>query len=215
MALVMRPSCPGKVYLASVGVYSPRRGAGVGEMPLRLETDAAAIVRGFLSHRQFSRIAEIVGNAFAFLDAGGGDAALRENWISVGTLWLTNLEHCVIRALLAASSCRMLPSRPRGWARITLPGGREQISSNVRPQRRSGSASFGKTDTIDAPIVSVFLVLELPPGKSVPGMPRGPKPENDRNKNQHRRCPSGAARSTEAAHCAEDVDQRRAEGHAC
>src|SRR5262249_6215623 len=64
-------------------------------MPLRLETDGAAIVRGFLSHRQFSRIAEIVGYAFAFLDAGGGDAALRENWILVGTLWMTNLEHCV------------------------------------------------------------------------------------------------------------------------
>ena len=62
---------------------------------MRLETDGAAIVRGFLSHRQFSRIAEIVGNAFAFIDAGGGDAALRENWIKVGTLWLTNLEHCV------------------------------------------------------------------------------------------------------------------------
>lgn len=66
-----------------------------GEMLLRLETDGAAIVRGFLSRRAYSRIAEIVGNAFAFLDAGGGDAALRENWISVGTLWLTNLEHCV------------------------------------------------------------------------------------------------------------------------
>ncbi|TMJ86976.1 MAG: phytanoyl-CoA dioxygenase family protein [Alphaproteobacteria bacterium] len=67
----------------------------MGEMPLRLETDGAAIVRGFLSHRQFSRIAEIVGYAFAFLDAGGGDAGLRENWILVGTIWMTNLEHCV------------------------------------------------------------------------------------------------------------------------
>jgi hypothetical protein len=70
-------------------------------MPLKLETDGAAIVRGFLSRRAFSRIAEIVGNAFAFLDAGGGDAALRENWISVGTLWLTNLEHCVAPPLAA------------------------------------------------------------------------------------------------------------------
>ena len=64
-------------------------------MSLRLETDGAAIVRGFLSRQAFSRIAEIVGNAFAFLDAGGGDAAVRENWISVGTIWLTNLERCV------------------------------------------------------------------------------------------------------------------------
>ena len=46
-------------------------------MPLRLQTDGAAIVRGFLSHQDFSRIAEIVGNAFAFLEAGGGDTALR------------------------------------------------------------------------------------------------------------------------------------------
>jgi hypothetical protein len=33
-------------------------------MQLRLETDGAAIVRGFLSDRDFSRIAEIAGNAF-------------------------------------------------------------------------------------------------------------------------------------------------------
>jgi Phytanoyl-CoA dioxygenase (PhyH) len=64
-------------------------------MRLRLETDGAAIVRGFLSDQDFSRIAEIVGAAFAFLDVGGGDAALRKTWISVGTIWLTNLEHCV------------------------------------------------------------------------------------------------------------------------
>jgi phytanoyl-CoA dioxygenase PhyH len=78
-------------------------------MPLRLETDGAAIVRGFLSHQDFSRIAEIVGNTFAFLDAGGGDTALRETWISVGTIWLTNLEHCVApelaRELVTLLSC--------------------------------------------------------------------------------------------------------------
>ena len=78
-------------------------------MPLRLETDGAAIVRGFLSHQDFSRIAEIVGNAFAFLDAGGGDTALRETWISVGTIWLTNLERCVApelaRELVTLLSC--------------------------------------------------------------------------------------------------------------
>jgi hypothetical protein len=34
-------------------------------MQLRLETDGAAIVRGFLSDQDFSRIAEIAGNAFA------------------------------------------------------------------------------------------------------------------------------------------------------
>ena len=64
-------------------------------MRLRLDTDGVAIVRAFLSDQDFSRIAEIAGNAFAFLDAGGGDATLRETWISVGVIWLTNLEHCV------------------------------------------------------------------------------------------------------------------------
>ena len=64
-------------------------------MRLRLETDGAAIVRGFLSDQDFSRIAEMAGNAFAFLEGGGGDTSLRETWISVGTIWLTNFEHCV------------------------------------------------------------------------------------------------------------------------
>jgi ectoine hydroxylase-related dioxygenase (phytanoyl-CoA dioxygenase family) len=64
-------------------------------MRLRLQTDGAAIVRGFLSDQEFGRTAEMAGNAFAFLDGGGGDATLRETWISVGTIWLTNLEHCV------------------------------------------------------------------------------------------------------------------------
>jgi len=32
-------------------------------MRLRLETDGAAIVRGFLSDQEFSRIAEMAGNA--------------------------------------------------------------------------------------------------------------------------------------------------------
>jgi ectoine hydroxylase-related dioxygenase (phytanoyl-CoA dioxygenase family) len=63
-------------------------------MRLRLETDGAAI-RGSLSDDDFGRIAEMAGNAFAFLDGGGGDASLRETWISVGTIWLTNFEHCV------------------------------------------------------------------------------------------------------------------------
>jgi hypothetical protein len=53
-------------------------------MQLRLETDGAAIVRGFLSDQDSNRIAEIAGNAFAFLDGGGGDSSLRETWISVG-----------------------------------------------------------------------------------------------------------------------------------
>jgi len=64
-------------------------------MRLRLQTDGAAIVRGFLSDQEFGRTAEMAGNAFAFLDGGGGDTSLRETWISVGTIWLTNLEHCV------------------------------------------------------------------------------------------------------------------------
>jgi ectoine hydroxylase-related dioxygenase (phytanoyl-CoA dioxygenase family) len=64
-------------------------------MRLRLDTDGAAIVRGFLSDQEFSRTAEMEGNAFAFLDGGGGDTSLRETWISVGTIWLTNFEHCV------------------------------------------------------------------------------------------------------------------------
>jgi hypothetical protein len=64
-------------------------------MRLRLQTDGAAIVRGFLSDQEFSRTAEMAGNAFAFLDGGGGDTSLRETWISVGTIWLTNFEHCV------------------------------------------------------------------------------------------------------------------------
>src|SRR5947207_192203 len=64
-------------------------------MRLRLQTDGAAIVRGFLSDQEFGRIAEMAGNGFAFLEAGGGDASLRETWISVGVIWLTNLEHCV------------------------------------------------------------------------------------------------------------------------
>jgi len=51
-------------------------------MRLRLQTDGAAIVRSFLSDQDFSRIAEIAGSAFAFLDGGGGDASLREPWIS-------------------------------------------------------------------------------------------------------------------------------------
>jgi hypothetical protein len=64
-------------------------------MRLRLDTDGAAIVRAFLSNQEFGRIAEIAGNAFAFLDAGGGDASERETWTSVGVIWRTNLEHCV------------------------------------------------------------------------------------------------------------------------
>ena len=64
-------------------------------MRLRLQTDGAAIVRSFLSDQDFSRIAEIAGSAFAFLDGGGGDASLREPWISVGVIWVKKLEHCV------------------------------------------------------------------------------------------------------------------------
>src|SRR3984893_10632650 len=63
-------------------------------MMLRPQTDGAAIVRGFLSDQEFGRTAEMAGNAFAFLDGGGGDATLRENWISGGTIWLTNPEPC-------------------------------------------------------------------------------------------------------------------------
>jgi hypothetical protein len=74
-------------------------------MKLRLETEGAAIVRGFLSDQDFSRIAEMAGNAFAFLDAGGGDTALRETWISVGTIWLTNLEQCVAPELARIGAC--------------------------------------------------------------------------------------------------------------
>ena len=79
-------------------------------MKLRLETEGAAIVRGFLSDQDFSRTAEMAGNAFAFLDGGGGDTSLRETWISVGVIWLTNLEHCVApelaRDLVTLLSCR-------------------------------------------------------------------------------------------------------------
>ena len=66
-------------------------------MRLRLQTDGAAVVRGFLGDQDFSRTAELAGNAFAFVDGdgGGGDTSLRETWISVGVIWLTNLEHCV------------------------------------------------------------------------------------------------------------------------
>ena len=88
---------------------------------MRLQTDGAAIVRGFLSDRDFSRIAEIVGNAFAFLDAGGGDTALRETWISVGTIWLTNLEHCVAPEL-ARDLVTLLSreaTRTHGWPSIS------------------------------------------------------------------------------------------------
>jgi Phytanoyl-CoA dioxygenase (PhyH) len=64
-------------------------------MQLRLETDGAAVVRGFFSDQDLSRIDHITGDAFAYLDGGGGDAGVRETWISVGTIWLTNLERCV------------------------------------------------------------------------------------------------------------------------
>ena len=64
-------------------------------MQLRLETDGATVVRGFLSDQDLSRIDHITGDAFAYLDGGGGDAGVRETWISVGTIWLTNLERCV------------------------------------------------------------------------------------------------------------------------
>jgi len=47
-------------------------------MRLRLETDGAAIVRGFLSDQDFSRTAEMAGNAFAFLEGGGGDTSLEK-----------------------------------------------------------------------------------------------------------------------------------------
>src|SRR5204862_157726 len=79
---------------ATVGLigHNPYCGSA---MQLRLETDGAVIIRRFLSDQDFGRIAEMAGNAFAFLEAGGGDTALRETWISVGTIWLTNLEHCV------------------------------------------------------------------------------------------------------------------------
>ena len=78
-------------------------------MRLRLETDGAAIVRGFLRDEDFGRTAEMAGNAFAFLDSGGGDTSLRETWISVGTIWLTNFEHCVAPEL--ARDLVMLLSR--------------------------------------------------------------------------------------------------------
>jgi Phytanoyl-CoA dioxygenase (PhyH) len=78
-------------------------------MQLRLETDGAVIIRRFLSDQDLGRIAEMAGNAFAFLEAGGGDTDLRETWISVGTIWLTNLEHCVApelaRDLVTLLSC--------------------------------------------------------------------------------------------------------------
>jgi len=44
-----------------------------GSDGMRLETHGAAIVRGFLNDQDFSRIAEMAGNAFAFLEGGGGD----------------------------------------------------------------------------------------------------------------------------------------------
>jgi Phytanoyl-CoA dioxygenase (PhyH) len=79
-------------------------------MQLRLETDGAAVVRGFLSDHDLSRITQITGNAFAFLDAGGGDATLRETWISVGVIWLTNLEHCVAPELAREANRTLGPS---------------------------------------------------------------------------------------------------------
>src|SRR5437763_1386354 len=61
------------------------------------------------------------------------------------------------------------------------------------------------------------LLVNRQPRNKVRSQPSGqdPKDENGRNKNQYGRCPSRAARAIEMADCAEDVDHRRAEGHAC
>src|ERR1700757_2860465 len=105
-------------------------------MRLRLDTDGAAIVRGFLSDQEFGRTAEMAGNAFAFLDGGGGDTSLRETWILVGTIWLTNFEHCV-----APELARDLVTLLSRGATRTL--GLSHLVTEVSTSWRSRPASVG------------------------------------------------------------------------
>ena len=65
-------------------------------MRLRLDTDGAAIVRGFLSDQEFGRTAEMAGNAFAFLDGGAtyNDREAREAGTSALVVFFSAISQC-------------------------------------------------------------------------------------------------------------------------